>query len=237
MSFYDGPKVITDGLVLSLNAADKNSYPGSGTSWNDLGTYKNNATLINSPTYSSDGSIVFNGTNTYAAIETSASLNLAASSFTVSQVIKVTSFTNTEVASLMWEDIRGGNDFEPISIRYSWFTNPAASVTLVIYNTAGTSAELTSTLSLSVNQIYNIVGTYDGVTAKLYINGTLNNSLASSVIVGTPNSDARWIIGSGELNVTRWFNGNIYNTSIYNRALTQTELLQNYNSQKKRFGL
>ena len=138
----------------------------------------------------------------------------------------------------MWEDIRGGNDWEPISIRYRWFTTPTASVTLVIYPTTGPpGVELTSTFNLSTNTIYNIVGTYDGATAKFYINGTLNNSVASSILVGTPNADARWIIGAGELNATRWFNGNVYNTNVYNRALLASEILQNYNAQKSRFNL
>ena len=52
MGFFDGPKVVTNGLVLSLDAADKNSYPGSGTVWNDLSQNANSGTLTNGPTYS-----------------------------------------------------------------------------------------------------------------------------------------------------------------------------------------
>ena len=229
--------LITSGSVLYLDASKKGSYRGTGTIWDDLSGYKNTATLVNGPVFSGSNSISFDGTNDYASIETSTSLNLAASSFTVSQVIKVTNFTNTEAASLMWEDVRGGNDFEPISIRYSWFTTPAASVTLVIYDNGATGPEVTSTFNLSTNTIYNIVGTYDGSVARLYINGTLDNWISSSVIVATPAADARWIIGSGELNTTRQFNGSVYNTIVYNRALSSGEVSSNYTIQQQQYGL
>jgi hypothetical protein len=70
MSIGYGPRVVTDGLVLALDAADTNSYPGSGTTWNDLSGNGNTGTLTNGPTYSSDngGSIVFDGTNDYVPL-------------------------------------------------------------------------------------------------------------------------------------------------------------------------
>ena len=63
MSVSNGPSIVTSGLVLSLDAADKNSYPGSGTTWADLSGNTNNGTLTNGPTFSSanQGSIVFDG--------------------------------------------------------------------------------------------------------------------------------------------------------------------------------
>jgi hypothetical protein len=229
--------LITSGSVLYLDAGKYGSYRGTGSKWNDLSGYGNDATLINGPIYTGSNSIYFDGTNDYAAIETSASLNLTSSSFTVSQVIKVTNFTNTEAASLMWEDIRGGNDWEPISIRYNWFT-PNTIVTFVIYPTTGTPGiEVTSTFNLSTNTLYNIVGTYNGAVARLYINGTLNNWVSSSVIVGAPNADARWIIGAGELNTSRFFNGSVYNTVIYNRSLSASEVSTNYAIEQAKYGI
>jgi hypothetical protein len=65
MGFYRGPHIVTDGLILSLDAANNKSYPRSGTTWNDLSGNGNNGTLVNGPTFSSanGGSIVFDGTN------------------------------------------------------------------------------------------------------------------------------------------------------------------------------
>ncbi len=60
-------KIVTDGLVLALDAADRNSYPGSGTTWTDLSINKSNSTLTNSPIFNSSngGSIVFDGVDDY----------------------------------------------------------------------------------------------------------------------------------------------------------------------------
>ena len=68
MAYQNSPRIITDSLVLCLDAGNRKSYPGSGTSWLDL-TRNNNGTLTNSPTFSSAnmGGIVFNGTNTYVS--------------------------------------------------------------------------------------------------------------------------------------------------------------------------
>ena len=65
---YYGPKIVTSGLVLCLDAANKRSYPGTGTTWTDLSGNSNNGTLTNGPTFSAgnQGSIVFDGTNDYA---------------------------------------------------------------------------------------------------------------------------------------------------------------------------
>ena len=59
---YTGPNIITDGLVLALDAASPRSYPGTGTTWYDVSGYGNNGTLTNGPTFDSGngGSIVFN---------------------------------------------------------------------------------------------------------------------------------------------------------------------------------
>ncbi len=70
MSVYGGPDIVTNGLVLHLDAANSKSYLGSGTTWNDLSGNGNNATLTNGPSFSNSnrGSIVFDGTNDYAEL-------------------------------------------------------------------------------------------------------------------------------------------------------------------------
>jgi hypothetical protein len=67
MAFGNGPKIVTNGLVLSLDAADRNSYSGTGTAWNDLSGNGNNGSFVNSPTFSGSngGSLNFNGSSNY----------------------------------------------------------------------------------------------------------------------------------------------------------------------------
>jgi hypothetical protein len=67
MAFFHSPRIVTDGLVLALDAANSLSYPGSGTTWTDLSGKGNNGTLVNGPTFdqANGGSIVFDGTDDY----------------------------------------------------------------------------------------------------------------------------------------------------------------------------
>ncbi|MFM7065351.1 MAG: hypothetical protein ACKO0U_00750, partial [Gammaproteobacteria bacterium] len=67
MSAYAGPEIVNSGLVLSLDAGNARSYPGSGSTWTDLAAAARTGTLTNGPTYSSSngGSIVFDGVNDY----------------------------------------------------------------------------------------------------------------------------------------------------------------------------
>ncbi len=76
MAGSSGPDLITNGLVLALDAADKNSYLGSGTSWYDLSGNGNTGALTNSPTFNSSngGSIAFDGTNQCVVVNSNASI-------------------------------------------------------------------------------------------------------------------------------------------------------------------
>ena len=89
MSLNHSPKIVTDGLVLCLDAASRKSYPGSGTTWFDRSGNGNNGTLTNGPTFSSDngGSIVFDGTNDYVNCGTTLG-NFGTSNFTINFFFK-----------------------------------------------------------------------------------------------------------------------------------------------------
>jgi hypothetical protein len=88
MAFFHSPRIVTDGLVLALDAANSLSYPGSGTTWTDLSGKGNNGTLVNGPTFSptNGGSIVFDGTNDYISFPNNPNLD--------SQAITMESWSN-----------------------------------------------------------------------------------------------------------------------------------------------
>ena len=77
MALHHNPRIVTDGLVLHLDAADRNSYPGSGTTFTDLSGNGNNATLQNGTSYSSDngGTLVYDGADDKITIQNSTSLS------------------------------------------------------------------------------------------------------------------------------------------------------------------
>ena len=92
MSFNNGPTVVTNGLVLALDAGDRNSYVSGSTTWFDL-TGVNNGTLTNGPTFNtgSGGSIVFDGVDDYVNLGANSS-NYSRTSFTIDSWVK---FTNS----------------------------------------------------------------------------------------------------------------------------------------------
>jgi hypothetical protein len=96
MSGISGPKIITSGCVLSLDAADKLSYKGSGTTWKDLSGNNNTGTLTNGPTFNAGnmGSIVFDGTNDYVGFTYNSIFN-PSTSVTLSIWLRLTASDTT----------------------------------------------------------------------------------------------------------------------------------------------
>jgi hypothetical protein len=229
-----GGNIVTDGLVLCLDAANSKSYVSGTTTWSDLSRGGNNGTLINGPTFDSGncGSIVFDGSDDY--IECTP---IQPTFFTLSSWFRATGVPSND-------DSRGGAlivsnpQLSVGSIQYfftySWLDQR-------IVGTVQNNANFIATPSNSVfrNQIYNAVLIYDGSNRSIYINGVLSVSDAYSTnpiypTTGNINTQiGRW----GFSGFDRYFNGNIYQTLIYNRALSAQEVLQNYNTTKSRFGL
>ena len=221
--FY-GPKIITNGLVLYLDAANRNSYPGSGTTWTDLSGNSNNGTLTNGPTFNSTnmGAIVFDGTNDYiSSFPTQIS---GVGSKTICAFIYPTTTSRAGICG-----IRNSSDGWVFTI------NRNASGNLTYFHTTGTAVEVSA--GISINNWVQVCVTYSTITSTviLYKNGYQVGSTATSVstIVG---SSFKGVIGDEDASITTPFKGNISNLQIYNRDLSATEVLQNYNATKSRFG-
>ena len=249
-SQYSFGKVVTKGLVLCLDAGDKNSYPGSGTTWFDLSGKRNHGTLINGPTFSSTngGGIVFDGTNDYINITNNLVYNTAGSkavevwanvgSTTGKFTIITTNRANTDTLvnfAIMMDDRQ---------VIRSW--NPSGADRMILMYSIGNGT--TSFFAYSKNKCgttdgdnawHHIVGVTDMFTNQiiLYYDGT---AVHSQSITGTPSTPAAPLrIGAGyTINASdNPFTGKVASYKIYNRALSAAEILQNYNAQKSRFGL
>lgn len=230
---YYGPRTVTNGLVLALDAADKNSYVGSGTSWKDLSGYGSNGTLTNGPTFSNTngGAIVFDGINDYVSVPSVSSLKNTTNLSLEGWVL---------IGSAM--NYYGGIIGKGISDTQEEYCLLVHSVNSKIYMDVGNSGGpyTDATYSVSLNTWYHIIGTHERIagssTLKIYVNGSL---LSSTTInpTNTVNDNATNVsVGSRYDGGTSVWNGKIAVAKVYTRTLTATEVLQNYNATKTRFG-
>ena len=217
---YYGPKIVTNGLVLALDAADKNSYPGTGTTWNDLSGNAYNGTFGTStqtPTFSNinGGTILFDGSN---------------------DIVEVTSNLGTMSAyTLMFWARRDAESRMPVSARtttnFYWFGDNSW-----YYTHGGVGGEYYYSKPTSIPTgtwgCYCVV--YNGSNVSIYRQGVYQGQQATT---GTANWSAGLLIGYWVGGSTYAWQGPISIIMMYNRGLTATEVLQNYNATKTRFGL
>lgn len=221
MAFYRGPNIVRNGLVLCLDAASRRSYPGSGTTWTDLSGLNNNGTLTNGPTFNSanGGSIVFDGTNDYVTFST---------------------ITSTIYTIDFWY-IMGGNDGT-----YGYFASSGDNgfaiseggvVSGLVYG------QFYYWNGISINVLGNIPSTTNWNHVSTVINTSTNNiqvygntNLLSDTTVTSMSTSVSNIGRYIQANIN-FLKGNLASYKIYNRALSATEVLQNYNATKSRFNL
>ena len=225
--------LITDGLVLRLDPANIKSYQGSGTAFKDLTTNLSDFTLVGSPTHNSNGFFTFNGTNQFASRVNTASLKPAAA-ISIEQWLNAdnwnagTSSSNYKCALSCTEgggyshNIWSGNFYSYIYAGGKYLT-PSASVS----NFGGW---------------HHFVTTFDGRYAKLYIDGSLANTddFGSANKTMTYASNSIFLgaeAGASTSPAGNYWQGKIANTSIYNKALSDEEVAQNYNTTKARYSL
>ena len=221
MGIARGPKIVTSGLLLALDAADKLSYPGSGTTWRNLASNNFNCTLTNGPTFSGAnmGSIVYDGA------DDSGTCNLVtsdANNVTMEAWFKATTLPGSLI-------LYNGNSATS-GYGFTHGACGATSTTLYVFF-GGLNCNVVSYAGMTTNVWYQAVYTRTTTPSTsniLYINGISRSTNTSS----NPNAPAgSTLIGHSA------FNGNISIARIYNRALTATEVLQNYNATKNRYGL
>ena len=222
------PRVVTDGLVLALDAGNTKSYPGSGTAWHDL-IGSNDGTLTNGPTFDSGngGSIVFDGTDDY--VTTGTTLTDADELFAdTGTAWSTSSWFNVDEISGTDKAVTGrGGGVGSAAVYAVWVDNANLRVRL----RGGTITNIST--SIADDTWYNVAVTWDGTTANGYLNGQLT-TLAVGTASNQTNTFTIGATNSGSLSEMR---GKISQTLVYNRALTAVEVEQNYNALKGRYGL
>ena len=219
MSGKSGPDIVENGLVLCLDAANKLSYPGSGTTWRDLSNNSNTGTLINGPTFSAAnlGAIVFDGISSYVDCGNNASVKLTSGAVNV--WMKTTSTTAAYQGIVTKALNYGIYNYGGNLLLYDW----------------GASVDRNSGISISDGKWRLITLNFSSNSpnnAKVYINSVLVYTTTMYKTGDTTNLGISTGSGGAQL-----FPGTIGSVQIYNRELSATEILKNYNATKSRFGL
>jgi len=216
MGIAYNPRIVTDGLVLALDAGNTKSYPGSGTTFYDLSGNGNTGTLENGVGYS-NGSLSFDGSNDYVNCGNNSSLN-ATSGITISYWMK--SSFDTDYSILI--------DKRP---NYSFWIDRLKN--LDYYTTSPTITAASSVSTIPTNEWFNTTVTLSGSTITWYIN--YENQYTTTASLGSTTSNPLYI---GTVQSFPVFGkGNLSNIQIYNRALTASEIQQNFNATRSRFGI
>lgn len=224
MGLGHSPKIITDNLILCLDAMDKRSYPGSGTTWIDRSLYNTTATLVNGPIFSEGshgGVISFDGTDDH--IELFSDMPQSTTEATIEFWVKVLSNTtgylwyfddSQDPEVRFYYDSSGWMAFGGYDVDgYEWLEPPVTS-------------------SFSINEWHHVVGTFEPNNARLYYDGVLQGTdTSNSVTMNTSNINR--IGARGYL--LQPLNFELSLMRMYDRFFTHSEILQNYEAQKGRF--
>jgi hypothetical protein len=230
---YAFGKIVTNGLVLALDAADRNSYVSGSTTWNDL-SGNGIPTTLNNPGSSS----FLNNAINFAPSSSNSSTSFY--SITDSRISSLT----TELTLETWVNptIVSPNSTRPVSPRIIETGSPLGfslannNITFEINTSTGWNASNVNNANIAASKWVHVMQTTSdsAKSFRTYVNGVL---VADLTFTGTPNSGGGILIGRGFYGGTQNYTGLVSSVRMYNRALSATEVLQNYNAQKARFGL
>lgn len=231
MSIHYNTKINNNGLILYVDAQNPKSYPGTGSTWYDISGFKNHGTLLNSPTFNSDGTFSFDGTNHAVSFGTYSSM---------------TSVDNKEVSIDVWTNFNFANSPGPQTARgFAGFYTSNADYLSIKGNVnvfadvedAAAARILVPITNFAITDYYdkwcNFTLVHTNKVTKIYYNGQYYNTGTS--VNDVTFQDNVFNIGGGD-GYFRFY-GKMSNVKLYNRALTGIEITQNFNAQRSRFGL
>jgi hypothetical protein len=227
MSGIIGNNIVKDGLVLHLDAADRKSYPGSGTIWYDRSGNRYNGTLTNTPTFSSDsgGIFTFNGTNQFVDLTSTSIASSGNAARTMLTWIK-NSNAGAQRCIISTGTAANGQSFNLVTYIY-------AKVGVMGYNLdyyPSTGANVTDGNWHFVGAVAN-----GSSTTTTYVDGNLDNT--SGTLTYSTTGQNNYIGKASHVGNENYWNGSIAVVYIYNRALSLTEIKQNFNATRRRFNV
>ena len=218
MGLSHSPRIVTNGLVLCLDAANPKSYPGSGTTWTDMSGLGNHGTLVNGPTFSSNnaGRFTLNGSSQYFSVPSNAAFAFGTGGFTIEAWVYATGTVN---GSAIYEGMTSGVglDFNggSLAVAHSYV-----------------SFLLTDQAEFSLNAWTHVAVSRISTNLTLFKNLQIVASSASSS-TNLIQSSLNYIGYTG----STFFPGHISNIKMYNRGLSAAEVSQNFNALRGRYGI
>lgn len=221
MALSHSPQIVTSGLVYCSDPASPRSYSGTGTTLLDVSGSNNTGTLTNGPTYTSgiSGYFSYDGVDDYTTIPTLTGLPTGASAGTLC----AWAYANLGATGIGWIISYGA-----AATSQSRFIGQFGTT----YYFGGYGNDITAS-GLVTNTWFYMVGVYDGTNASMYING----SLVSGPTAKTWNTGSTNFQLGRQTNGGEYWNGRIAHASIYNIALTATQVSQNFNALRGRYGI
>jgi hypothetical protein len=223
------PKLVTNGIVLCLDAANQKSYPGTGTAWTDISNNSNSGNILGGVTYQSSnkGIFSFDGVDDRVNCGNNSSINFGEGDFTLSIWFRRFNSATTNLRLLS----KGAGGDTADQAGFAIFGSNT-SCTFII-NPSGTRVSVS--LSYSINEWVNATCILErGVNMRVYKNSVLINT--NTAPVGSVTGASSLSIGDNQDVNLRWY-GDIASLYLYNRALTNNEIIQNFNALRGRYGI
>ena len=237
LKIKNSKNIVTDGLILHLDASDKLSYSGSGTTWKDRSSNGYDGTLVNGASFDSSngGNIKFDGIDDRVNIGGSSPLlsSHVNNETSVFAWVYLDSFAGTPYVYLR---IALGGDRE--RIRLGIVSDGRIQVALTLFRDPFTQTQPSiSTNSLRLG-LWQFIGfTYDASDLKMYKNGSLfyEEPFSGSLVDSSSGSSSVLGVDQDAYGYNQFLDGRISELYCYDRALTASEIAQTYNATKGRF--
>lgn len=226
MGIVYNTSIVRNGLVLHLDAANVKSYPGSGTSWNDLSGNGNNGTLTNGPTYD-QAHFTFDGANDTVDCGPVSQIGSALTSLSVSVWVYPTSASTRMI--LENGTSHTTNTFYLTQENSSYFT----------FEVYGTNYDVVyANYVYQLNTWYNLVGVWESNSrVNLYTNGVLTNGTRDGAVQSSVRDGNTNLFVGSRAGSQYFYSGKINQPMLYNRALSVSEIRQNFEATRRRYGI
>lgn len=224
--------IVPDSLVLVLDAAKRDSYAGTGTVWNNISSNTSNCALVNGPAFNSEnvGNIVFDGVNDYADLGNTINFSNYVNGFTIGFWVKI--LNTSQKNKYLFSKTTNSGDDNQFSVRYGYVTN-----TFELYAGVpgvGASQDIRTNSQISVNDTsWHFLCYSVGITTVGYLDSQaqFTNSYTDLTFISSTRNN---LLASFDGSLA-FCNLSLGYVVLYNRILSSSEILQNFNATKDRF--